>query len=386
MRRNLLLVGCGHAHLFVLEALAAGRLAGYRVTLVSPDDEYYYSGMIPGVLAGMYRPEQARFRPPLLARAAGARWVVGRVERIDAGHRRVHLADGTVLGYDVLSLDVGSRLAGDDLPGVREHAIPVKPMRRALAVVERIETAAARSTPGRPPRVVVVGGGAAGVEIGLCLDARLSRSPAGSRPRIAIVEGGDEILPEHPPSSRRRLQRLLAQRQVEVRTGVRVEAVRPGALRAGGAEHAFEVLVWATGPRAPALFRRSGLPTDERGYLLVDATLRSVARPEVFGVGDCSVLEGHPRVPRAGVYAVRQGSVLVRSLDRIARGEPAEPYRPQRAWLSLLNTGDGRAVVVYRGRSTRGRAGWWLKDRIDRRFMERFQSLEARTAPAGAAP
>ncbi|HEV2149736.1 MAG TPA: hypothetical protein VGR37_20215, partial [Longimicrobiaceae bacterium] len=79
MPLRLVLAGCGHTHLFVLEALAAGRLPGVRATLVSPSEEYYYSGMTPGVLAGMYAPEAALLLPARLARAAGAEWVRGAV-------------------------------------------------------------------------------------------------------------------------------------------------------------------------------------------------------------------------------------------------------------------------------------------------------------------
>jgi pyridine nucleotide-disulfide oxidoreductase family protein len=369
---RLLLVGCGHAHLFVLEALATGRLSGFDTTLVSPDDEYYYSGMIPGVVAGCYHPDEARFRPPLLARAAGARWVQGRVERVDAGRRRAVLADGAEVGYDVLSFDVGSRLAADDTHGMAEHAVPAKPMRRALAVLQRIEAA-----PRRSPRLAIVGGGAAGVEMGICLAARLASRTDAPRYHVDLLEGGDAVLAEHPPRARRSVIELLGGRSVTVHTNTRVERVEPGVLlTSGGERFAFDVLVWATGPRAPGLFRHSHLPTDGRGYLSVDANLRVPGHPELFGAGDCAVLRDDGWVPRAGVYAVRQGPVLVRNLDRFRRGQPLEAYRPQRHWLSLMNTGDGRALAVYRGISHRSRAAWWLKDRIDRRFMRRFQRLE----------
>ena len=75
-------------------------------------------------------------------------------------------------------------------------------------------------------------------------------------------------------------------------------------------------------------------------------------------------------------YAVREGPVLAANLARHLRGEPLREYEPQRDWLSLLNTGDGRALLARRGVSLRGRPAWWLKDRIDRRLVRRFQRLE----------
>jgi hypothetical protein len=53
-------------------------------------------------------------------------------------------------------------------------------------------------------------------------------------------------------------------------------------------------------------------------------------------------------------------------------GRPLRPYRPQTSFLRLINTGDGRAIGEYRGFTFEGRWCWWLKDWIDRRFIDQF--------------
>ncbi len=372
---RLLLVGCGHAHLFVLEALARGRLRGVRVTLVSAAEDYFYSGMIPGVIAGFYTPGQARFRPARLAHGAGAEWVRGQVMRVGAAERRIHLEGGATLSYDLLSLNIGSRPAGNDLPGVRAHALPLRPMERALEIREATAAAVREAS---PARIAVVGAGAAGTEVALCLDAALAREFGRERYGISLLEAGEQILAEHPESVRARALRLLRQREIGVRTGFEVVEVDRGEITPrGGAPFPFHLLIWAAGPRAPALPRTSGLPTDAAGYLLVEPTLQVAGHPEIFGAGDCAALQGYPWVPRAGVYAVRQGPVLVRNLARQLHDQELAAFEPQRHWLSLLNTGDGRALLSYRGFGWYGRALWWLKNRIDQRFMHRFQRLEA---------
>lgn len=363
---SLVLVGCGHSHLFVLEALARGRFPAARVVLVSEAEEYFYSGMVPGILAGAYQPADARFLPARLARAAGAEWVHARVERVDARERVVHLADGRELRYDLLSLDVGAAMAGSDVPGVREHAIPAKPMHFTLSLPPRIAEGR------RPVRLVVAGGGAAGTEVSLCLSARHPRTELA----ITLVQPGGEILAEHPPANRRRASSLLASRGVEIRAGVRVAEVDEARVRCdSGEEIPFDLLLWATGPAAPPLVRASGLPADDRGFLRVGRELQVEGVAGVFAAGDCVSIDGEPWVPKAGVYAVREGPVLAHNLAASLRGEPLRGYEPQRSWLSLLNTGDGRALLAYRGVGARGRAAWWLKDRIDRRFMRRFQRI-----------
>lgn len=375
---HLVLAGCGHAHLFVLEALARGAFPPVRVTLISPAEEYFYSGMESGITAGQYRPDEARFQPRLLARAAGAEWVCSSVVGVDTAAAKVVLSSGFEIAYDLLSLNVGARLQGDDLPGVARYACAVKPVRDAISLGERAASMARERRDHGAVRIVIVGGGAAGFETALCLGARLRQTNPPERFQVTVVDGGDRVLAEHPEAVQRRGRDLLRERGVQIRLGVRAEAVDDFRVHTGrDTEIPYDVLVWATGPRAPGFLRKSGLPVSETGYVLVQSTLEAEGRPAVFAAGDCAHLVDHPTTPKAGVYAVREGPVLARNLARRLRGEPLETYRPQDHWLSLLNTGDGQALMSYRGYAARGRPLWWLKNTIDRRFMRRFQELES---------
>ena len=102
----------------------------------------------------------------------------------------------------------------------------------------------------------------------------------------------------------------------------------------------------------------------------------------LFAAGDCASLDAHPWVPKAGVYAVREGPVLAANLRAALEGRPLRRYRPQRDFLTLLNLGEGRALGGKWGLAASGRAVWRLKDRIDRRFVARFRVLERPSAPA----
>ncbi|MDX1579904.1 MAG: selenide, water dikinase SelD, partial [Gemmatimonadota bacterium] len=91
----------------------------------------------------------------------------------------------------------------------------------------------------------------------------------------------------------------------------------------------------------------------------------------------CAHLVDAPWVPKAGVYAVRQGPVLIENLRRaLAEARPFRSYRPQRDFLALLNLGDGTAVGAKWGLTASGRWVFRWKDWIDRRFMRRFQALD----------
>jgi pyridine nucleotide-disulfide oxidoreductase family protein len=360
--KRLVLVGPGHAHLYVLEALARAPLPGVETVLVSLGPRQLYSGMVPGWIAGDYALEQLSFELAGLARAAGARLEPSGAAELRADRRELLLGDGRVLGYDVASFDIGSLGAGADMPGVTEHALLLKPLDRMLTVLSE----ALR----QPGPLLIVGGGAAGVELALCLQARTGRP-------TTLVERGEEVPRGVPPSAQRLIRRVLARRGVELRVAAALSSLSPGAARLESGESLpFTTCVWATGPRAPGLFTPSGAAVDSQGYLAVEDTLRSPSHPELFAAGDCAGFLSGQRVPKAGVYAVRQGPVLSANLRAALTGKgPPRPYRAQAGFLSLMNAGDGTAVAAWKGLALHGRAMWRLKDAIDRRFMARFQRL-----------
>jgi selenide,water dikinase len=273
--------------------------------------------------------------------------------------------------YDLVSFAVGSNTAGVDAPEVAEAAQRVKPLERVAALRRRLLELARDQ--GLVP-AVAVGGGAAGVELSLAMAAVFEK--AGAEPRITIVESGGEILSGSSERFRTRARKILARRGIAVRTESRVLAVHPEKveLKDGGSLPSL-LTVWLTGAVSWPLFRDSGLPLDNRGFLLIDDVLRSLGDPRIFAAGDCGTLASHPKTPKAGVYAVREAPVLWESLKAAVTGGEPPRYVPQETFLSILNTGDGRALLDYKGIVSHSRWAWRLKDRIDRRFMARYQTL-----------
>ncbi len=349
-------------------------VAGVRLTVVVDQPVAIYSGMVPGLVAGQYQRHELEIDVWPLARRAGARIIVARAVGVDPRERRILVDGRPPIAYDTASLDVGSTVGGLDLPGVREHALPTRPI---SLLVRRVDELVSRLRGRDEPRVIVVGAGAGGVELAFALRARLEREGAG-KSHITLLEQGPHILAGYPRSTARRVERNATARGIEIRCSTAVAEVRPDHVRLGtGEELASDGVVWVAGAASVSLGRHGGLPTDPRGFISVRPTLQVVGHDDLFAVGDCASLEGHPNLPKAGVYAVRQGPILTHNLRAraAARGEALRPYRPQSDFLSLLNLGDGRAIASKWGWSAEGKAMFALKDWIDRRFMQRFQVL-----------
>ncbi len=375
--KDLVLVGGGHSHVIVLRRLGMRPIPGVRITVVARDLHAPYSGMLPGLIAGLYGFDDVHIDLGPLARFAGARLFHAEAVGLDLDRRTVLCRDRPPVPYDVLSIDVGiaPRL---DVAGAVEHAVPVKPIGGLVARWERLERRV-RESP-RRLRVATVGAGAAGVELTLAMQHALStraRDESGGFhvPEFHLFGAAPTLLPTHNRGARRRFGRVLAARDVHLHLGTRISRVEPGRLETTRGE-SLEVdeVVWATAAAPPPWPAASGLAVDGAEFIAVDATLQSTSHPGVFAAGDVAAVLDHPR-EKAGVFAVRQGAPLAANLRRALVGKRLRPFSPQRRFLSLVSTGD-RYAVASRGRmSAEGAWVWRWKDWIDRRFMRRFTEL-----------
>lgn len=129
-----------------------------------------------------------------------------------------------------------------------------------------------------------------------------------------------------------------------------------------------------TGAAPPDLVRDSDLPRDAKGFVRVKATLEVPGCDGLLACGDCATIVGDEWIPKAGVYAVRQGPVVNANLRALLSGSTLQPFEPQRHFLSLLNLGRRRALATKWGLVLAGRTAWLLKDRIDRAFVRRYSA------------
>jgi len=351
----------------VLRALAMAPWPGVRVTLVTREVQAPYSGMLPAHIAGALSWEAMHIDLGPLARAGGVRLIEAEVTGVDAAARQLTFADRPPLAYDVLSIDSGITPALDDVPGAREYALPTKPISTFLP---RLESALADLAEAGDRPLVVVGAGAAGVELSLALRARL-----GPGLPITLLTAGDRILPALAPRVARAAGKALDDAGITVHYGARVAVIEAGPVLVleSGERLAASKVLWATHASPPAWLAASGLALDDAGFLAVGETLQSLSHPEVFAAGDVAALTHAPR-PKSGVYAVRAGPMLTENLKAFISGGPLRPFKPQRRALYLLNLGRGRALAAHPFLPALvGRVLWRWKLAIDERFMARFR-------------
>jgi selenide,water dikinase len=376
--RQLVLIGAGNAHLQVLEFAARERLNGVQITLISAHQRAVYSGMIPGVLAGLLSPHEAEIDLSRLCQRAGATLVVDRVVGLDPQTRTLELAHQPRRSFDVASFNLGSITKGELLCRQHRTLVSVKPLANLLDRLEpRVRELAAQHEAApvtEELHFAVVGGGAAGVELAFAWDRHLEAR--GLPAQVTLYDGGRYLLTGLSRRSQRLTRRLLERQGIRVELGRRVvgctEIGSSSLILDDGTTAPCDLALWASGAAPPDVLSQLPLPLSERGFLQIRPTLQTAADLPIFVVGDTADWPGDP-LPKSGVYAVRQGPVLWENLRRWLRGEPLLSYEPQTSTLALIACGDGTAILDYRGYAFHGRWAWWLKLWIDRRFVQRFQ-------------
>jgi selenide,water dikinase len=356
---RLLLAGGGHSHALVLRmwAMRPRRRPRAQISLISRSGTTFYSGMVPGLVAGLYQPEAVEIDLRQLCAAAGVRFIAAEITGLDVAQQLLVLAGRQALPWDWLSLDVGSV----SHPPTGERA--VKPLEPFLHWATGLQA-------GEP--VAIRGGGMAAVELALAL--------AGRGLSCELLLRGQE-LKLGSAAANRLGEDLLERAGIDLRRGIVAAGSGPQAQLA------------CTGSFAPAWLATAGLPCETgSGRVITGPSLQVKGQPRIFASGDCGLIRGGER-PASGVWAVRAAPVLAANLERALRDQPLRRWRPQARALQLL--GDGGALngkpqaVALWGPWAVGPSDWlWTwKDRIDRRFMARLgEPAAAMAAMARQAP
>ena len=384
--RHLVLLGAGHAHLHVLQALAkdfaqnspgAGRtsvgsaLGEVSVTLVSPHKKQLYSGMVPGFVAGHYQLEQCGI--PLEGVLAGSaiRFVQSSAVSLDAQAKTLRLANGSSLKYDWLSLDTGAVMDREKietgLPGAREHALFVRPI-DAFAQLWPQVLSMSRA---KPLHLAVIGAGAAGLELAMSAAHAFSANQSTAGCRVSLITGGGPAARGYSKAVQARVSRALQRLQVAV---VQDKCTAIGAdhlVLGSGAKLDCDAPLLALGAQSPPWLAGSGLSLDDHGFVAVNNFQQTVSHADIFAVGDVASRVESP-CSKSGVYAVRAGPSLLANLQAALSGRTLERWQPPRRTLNLLSCGERYAIASWGSASFEGRWVWRWKDWIDRRFVAQY--------------
>lgn len=289
--------------------------------------------------------------------------VAGRAIGIEEGC--VHTAAHGRLRADRILLALGSTTSPPPAPGLHQ----IGDLEGAQALYTALQGLNA-------PRVLVLGSGLTGLELG----AELAHARPDAHIHIlgrSTLDGGLSM--EAARMVRDRLQRL----GVRLSEQVKVRSATPEGVDTDAGWLPADLVVWCGGMVANGLARASGLPVDEAGRVLVDDGQRVVGHPSLFAAGDAARIRGRDRQEMGCVLALPMGAHAARTVAEDLAGRPLTPFGFNYV-LRCIELGGGSAVVQHTdalGRPTSAMRG--LMAAATKAFIYRLvldaPQLEART-------
>jgi NADH dehydrogenase len=328
-----IIIGAGFAGLTAARVL--GR-AGARVTLVDRERYSTFQPFLYQVATAGLSASDVSY--PLRVFAARYRTVTAEMAslaKLRPAERRVDLDNGASLEYDYLILATGVTTNWYGIPGASEHAYPLYTVHDALKMRERLLSLLDQTAAGRRDscHVVVVGGGATGVETAGTLAELRRRSLPVTFPEIdpsatsvSLVEQLDHVLAPYIPSLRDAAARALSKRGVRLRLGTAVESIEPDAVvLKDGTRMPSDLTIWAVGVTAAKEVADWGLPQTRGGRIVVTEALNVAEHPEVFVAGDLAAAPD--TLPQLAQPAIQTGKHVAHQIIAMARGRTAKPFR-----------------------------------------------------------
>ncbi|MFM9915432.1 MAG: NAD(P)/FAD-dependent oxidoreductase [Rhizobacter sp.] len=378
-RKSVVIVGGGFAGTSAARALSGQLPPDVDLTLISEESYTTFNPMLPEAVGASIFPEQvvAPLRE-LLMPGEQRRFIMGRVTGVDSASRRLRcetLSGEREVAYDHLVLAFGNRARLDLLPGMAEHALPLKTVGDALEIrnvvlrrIARIELetdAAIRQSLGH---FIVIGGGFSGVEVaGELIDCltsirRFYPCVSATELRVTVLHDGDRLLPELPASLGAAALKSLRNRKVNVQLGTRATQVSSvGVSLVGGTMLEASTVIGTIGSMPNVLVRTMQLPTD-RGRISVANDLAVPGHPGLWALGDCAAVPNefnHQMAPPTAQFAVREGCLLAHNLICALQARPTRAFR-HKPLGAMASIGHMKGVAEVFGIPLSGVPAWML--------------------------
>ena len=283
----LVLAGGGHSHALLLRrwAMQPNRRPQHSIVLVNRTSTALYSGMVPGLIAGIYKRNELAIDLRQLCERAGVAFIEAEITGVNPHQKWLSLESRPSLHFDLLSLDVGA------VSRPSSSGIPIKPLEQALSFLDNED-------PGDAEPLRIIGAGSAGLEVALALRQRWPQ-------RVLLLQH--------------------RRGQLDEATACLLQAARIHPIEEGSPATGATLL--CTGSRGPNWLADGGLPIDRDGRVRTDRYLRVEGYPSLFASGDCAVISAAPRAA-SGVWAVRAARPLAINLEATCNGTPLQPWRP----------------------------------------------------------
>ena len=384
-RPTILVLGAGYGGLSTVVNLQKSLGTDVAdIVLINKNDYHYESTWLHEAAAGTLTPEQVRYDIKSVINEQKVEFIKAEVQSIDVNGKVVTTDVGTHT-YDYLVISLGFEGETFGIPGLDKYAFAMANVKAARQIREHIDyqfaTWSLEEEKDDSRLTIVVGGaGFSGIEL---LGELGNRIPELSKEfdvpvekiRVLCVEAAPMVLPGFDPELVKYAVGQLEAKGIEFSIGTPVVEATPEGVKIKKGEDEFEFIkagtvIWAAGVRGNRLVESSGIE-NMRARVKVDKDLRAPGFPDVFVVGDCSLMineEINRPYPPTAQIAMQQGETCAKNIVALIKGEPTGDFVPDLKG-SVCSLGHGDAIGLVFGKKLTGSKASLMKKVVDNRSL-----------------
>lgn len=352
----------------------------YQVVLIDKNNYHQFPPLIYQVASGGLEPSSISF--PFRRLFQGKKDFFFRMAKVESVNTDKKIINTTVgeIDYDYLVMAFGAKTNFFGNKDIEATTLPMKSVSEAMrlrnTILRNLELALTEEDPARKQalmNIVVVGGGASGVEIAGAVAemkkniiARDYPDLDSSQMHIYLVNAVDRLLSAMDPVSSKRAERDLKELHVHIRQPQFATEYKDGILKtSGGLEIPTQTVIWVSGICANTV---EGFPAESIGHagrFLTDRFCRVKGVKDVYAIGDVSLVEGDEEYPlghpQLAQVAMQQAKTVAKNFKAMSKGKELKPFKYKNLGV-MATIGRNHAVAEISGKKFGGFPAWalWL--------------------------
>lgn len=352
----------------------------YQVVLIDKNNYHQFPPLIYQVASGGLEPSSISF--PFRRLFQGKKDFFFRMAKVESVNTDKKIINTTVgeIDYDYLVMAFGAKTNFFGNKDIEATTLPMKSVSEAMrlrnTILRNLELALTEEDPARKQalmNIVVVGGGASGVEIAGAVAemkkniiARDYPDLDSSQMHIYLVNAVDRLLSAMDPVSSKRAERDLKELHVHIRQPQFATEYKDGILKtSAGLEIPTQTVIWVSGICANTI---EGFPAESIGHagrFLTDRFCRVKGVKDVYAIGDVSLVEGDEEYPlghpQLAQVAMQQAKTVAKNFKAMSKGKELKPFKYKNLGV-MATIGRNHAVAEISGKKFGGFPAWalWL--------------------------
>ncbi len=380
-KKKILILGGGFAGSKVLRELEKLlRNESVEITLVSQDNFFLFTPMLPEISSGMLHPSD--ISTPIRTFCRSSNFCHARVESIDIENKHVSVVrildqQSMRFDYDYLVLALGSKDNFFGNKNIEKFAFTIKTLEDAIAIRNHIISVLECADQEKNPllqeqllRFVVVGGGFAGVEIATEMNhflqsasKRFYKNIDSKKIKVIIISARSGILPELGDELAQYTLEHVQKSGIEVITNTKaIDVGEDNVMLSDNTLIPTTTLVWAGGVVVDPIISSLKCEHGQSGRLVIDKYLRLKEHLNIFVLGDCAHLvdqKNNVVYPTTAQIAIRQAEVVAKNilLEMKGKSDLIIPFEYHNKGV-MATIGKRMGVAQINGKNIRGLTAW----------------------------